>query len=132
MLIITSNNILFPFLTLVSTGGAGLRCKIEPDSLKKCDTLHLWASTKRLLEGAEKFKVKKSHISGAMLDFSLDNCNEFKGFGSDGEGFLTTSESQWIIQCSLDAIKCHMDMTVPGYTEITLYKNRAIGEFFCK
>lgn len=111
----------------MTTGGAGLECKREPDSLKKCDTLHIWASTRRLLEGAEQIDMRKVHTSGAAMEFCLDSAQEFKNFGSDGEGFLTTAESQRIIQHALDAMKSHMEMSAPGYTEILLHKNRGIG-----
>lgn len=111
----------------VTTGGASLQCKLVPDSLKKCDTLHLWASTKSLLEGAERIAMRKEHVSGASVEFCLDFAQEFKNFGSDGEGFLTTAETQRIIQFCLDGIKSHMDMTALGYTEIMLHRNRGIG-----
>ena len=81
----------------VSSGGAGLKAKLVPNSLKNCDTLHISADTKRLLAGAERLKIKKRHKTGASMDFCLELCKEFKDFTNDGEGFLTTSESAVIV-----------------------------------
>jgi len=112
----------------VSTGGAGLQCKLVQDSLKKCDTLHLWASTKRLIEGAEHINMRKEHISGAKVEFCIELAQEFKNYGQNGEGFFTMAESQRIIKAALDGVRCHMMMSTPGYTEIMLHKNRGISK----
>ena len=114
---------------LVSSGGAGLKTKLVPNALKNCDTLHISADTKRLLVGAEKLKIKKRHKSGAVMDFSLEQCKEFKDFVNDGEEFLMVREKERIIYVALESIKPHEDGTVPGYSDVKMYKNRALSKF---
>ncbi|KAK2553084.1 Anoctamin-10 [Acropora cervicornis] len=97
----------------VSSGGADLKVKLVPNSLKNCDTLHLSGETKRLLIGAEKLKVKKPRISGISAEFCLQMREEFQGFTNGGEGFLTLSECERIIFMALQHIKPHEDGTVP-------------------
>lgn len=110
----------------VSSGGADLKVKLVPNSLKNCDTLHLSGETKRLLIGAEKLKIKKPRISGISAEFCLQMSEEFQGFANGGEGFLTLSECERIIFMALQHIKPHEDGTVPGYSEVKLHKGRAI------
>ncbi|XP_074617984.1 anoctamin-10-like [Acropora palmata] len=110
----------------VSSGGADLKVKLVPNSLKNCDTLHLSSETKRLLIGAEKLKVKKPRISGISAEFCLQMSEEFQGFTNGGEGFLTLSECERIIFMALQHIKPHEDGTVPGYSDVKLHKGRAI------
>lgn len=110
----------------VSSGGADLKVKLVPNSLKNCDTLHLSGETKRLLIGAEKLKVKKPRISGISAEFCLQMREEFQGFTNGGEGFLTLSECERIIFMALQHIKPHEDGTVPGYSDVKLHKGRAI------
>lgn len=110
----------------VSSGGADLKVKLVPNSLKNCDTLHLSGETKRLLIGAEKLKVKKPRISGISAEFCLQMSEEFQGFANGGEGFLTLSECERIIFMALQHIKPHEDGTVPGYSDVKLHKGRAI------
>lgn len=110
----------------VSSGGAGLKTKLVPNALKNCDTLHISADTKRLLAGAEKLKIKKRHKSGAIMDFCLEQCKEFKDFVNDGEEFLMVREKERIIYVALESIKPHEDGTVPGYSDVKMYKNRAL------
>jgi len=113
----------------VSSGGAGLKAKLVPNSLKNCDTLHISADTKRLLAGAEKLKIKKRHQTGAWMEFCLELSKEFKDFSNDGEGFLTTSECERIVFMGLEHIKPHEDGTVPGYSDVKLYRNRATSKW---
>lgn len=110
----------------VSSGGADLKVKLVPNSLKNCDTLHLSGETKRLLIGAEKLKIKKPRISGISAEFCLQMSEEFQGFANGGEGFLTLSECERIIFMALQHIKPHEDGTVPGYSDVKLHKGRAI------
>ena len=63
------------------------------------------------------------------MDFCLELCHEFKDFTDDGEGFLTTSECERIVFMALEHIKPHEDGTVPGYTDVKLYRNRATSKF---
>ena len=62
------------------------------------------------------------------MDFCLEQCKEFKDFTNDGEGFLTTSESEVIVFMALEHIKPHEDGTVPGYSDVKLYRNRATSK----
>lgn len=110
----------------VSSGGADLKVKLVPNSLKNCDSLHLSGETKRLLIGAEKLKIKKPRISGISAEFCLQMSEEFQGFANGGEGFLTLSECERIIFMALQHIKPHEDGTVPGYSDVKLHKGRAI------
>lgn len=116
-------------LSLVSSGGAGFKVKLVPNSLKSCDTLHISADTKRLLVGAEKLKLKRCLKNGAPVDFCVELCHEFKDFTNDGEGFLSKSESENIVFLGLEHIKPHEDGTVPGYPDVKLYRNRATSKF---
>lgn len=109
----------------VSSGGAGFKVKLVPNSLKNCDTLHISADTKRLLLGAEKLKLKRCLKDGAPVDFCIELCHEFKDFANDGEGFFSKSECELIIFQGLEHIKPHEDGTVPGYPDVKLYRNRA-------
>ena len=113
----------------VSSGGAGLKAKLVPNTLKDCDTLHISGDTKRLLVGAEKLKIRKRHKTGASMDFCLEQCKEFEGFTDDGEGFLNTSECERIVFMALEHIKPHEDGTVPGYSDVKLYRNRATSKW---
>ena len=61
------------------------------------------------------------------MEFCVELCQEFKDFSNDGEGFLTNSESQRIILNALENMKPYEDGTVPGYSDIKLFRNRAIG-----
>ena len=113
----------------VSSGGADLKVKLVPNSLKNCDTLHLSGETKRLLIGAEKLKIKKRRVSGISAEFCVQTSDEFQGFANGGEGFLTLSECERIIFMALQHIKPHEDGTVPGYSDVKLHKGRAISKF---
>lgn len=117
------------YFPLVRSGGAGLKAKLVPNSLKNCDTLHISADTKRLLAGAEKLKIKRCLKNGVPVDFCVELSKEFKDFANDGEGFLTKSESERIVFMGLEYIKPHEDGTVPGYPEVKIYRNRATGKF---
>ncbi|EDO33029.1 predicted protein, partial [Nematostella vectensis] len=86
----------------------------------------VWASTRRLLLGAEKLKMRKKHKSGAMVDFCLNFSQEFDDFTGDGQGYLTTAECQRVVYSALNALKSYTDITVPGYSGIHIFKNRAI------
>lgn len=123
---------LFCLISTVSSGGADLKVKLVPNSLKNCDTLHLSGETKRLLIGAEKLKIKKPRISGISAEFCLQMSEEFQGFANGGEGFLTLSECERIIFMALQHIKPHEDGTVPGYSDVKLHKGRAISKFIYK
>lgn len=109
----------------VSSGGAGFKVKLVPNSLKNCDTLHISADTKRLLVGAEKLKLKRCLKNGAAVDFCVELCHEFKDFANDGEGFFSKRECEHIVFLGLEHIKPHEDGTVPGYPDVKLYRNRA-------
>ena len=123
---------LFCLISTVSSGGADLKVKLVPNSLKNCDTLHLSGETKRLLIGAEKLKIKKPRISGISAEFCLQMSEEFQGFANGGEGFLTLSECERIIFMALQHVKPHEDGTVPGYSDVKLHKGRAISKFIYK
>lgn len=110
----------------VSSGGGGLKATLVPNSLKNCDTLHISGETQRLLVGAEKLKVKKRRISGIPTDFCVQLSEEFQGFTNGGEGFLTISEQERVVFMALQHIKVHEDGTVPGYSDVKLFKGRAI------
>lgn len=62
------------------------------------------------------------------MDFCLELCKDFKDFANDGEGFLTTSECERIVYMGLERIKPHEDGTVPGYSDVKLYRNRATSK----
>ena len=62
------------------------------------------------------------------MDFCLEQCKEFKDFVNDGEEFLMVREKERIIYVALESIKPHEDGTVPGYSDVKMYKNRALSK----
>ena len=112
----------------VTAGGAGLDYRVDPNVVKKCDNLHIFASMRRLLEGAEKLKIEKPHKGGTLMEFSLQHCQGFVNFSMDGTGFLLESECHRIVLDALNNIRAHEDGTVPGFPDVKIHKNRTIGD----
>ncbi|KAL0274144.1 UNVERIFIED_CONTAM: hypothetical protein PYX00_006638 [Menopon gallinae] len=110
-------------------GGAELLVRRQPltDSLTKGVTIHLSASTSKVLEVAEELEMRKQDNTGLLREFVLTQTDCFLPEGLTVEDLFTTAEKQTIVKHELENIRAvTKDDYLPGYPMIKLYPGQSI------
>ncbi|KAK6622610.1 hypothetical protein RUM43_008452 [Polyplax serrata] len=114
-------------------GGAELLVKRQPlsGSLTKGITLHLSASTVRILEVAEELELRKVDNTGLLREFILTQIDCFLIDGMTEDDLFTTAEKQIVVKHELENIRVNVgENFLPGYPLLRLYPGQSIFQLF--
>lgn len=93
-------------------------------------TLHLSASTIRVLEVAEELELRKCDNSGLLREFVLTQSHCFLKDGMSEEDLFTTAEKQTIVKHELENIRVAAgESFLPGYPLLRLYPGQSICKY---
>ncbi|KAI0217278.1 Anoctamin-10 [Lamellibrachia satsuma] len=106
--------------------GGELQAELVQDDTGKPATIHVGATTERLLIAAELMELKKPYHDGSLREVSVGDLKNFQNT-DDLDAFLLMAEKQRIVLHEMKLIRApEDDLEIPGFDELKLYPGEVI------